>query len=110
MQEFKKDFRTVDDILRFEIGDLTTKKVADFYDANPFPNYKENDDKSSINYKGDKNVIAKYTKDFIGFNKKILEVGCGTGQLSAYFAIGTNNKIFALDPTLKSISLSTSKS
>ena len=41
----------------------------------------------------------------MGDNKTILEVGCGTGQLSNYFAIETNNKIISLDPTLESIEL-----
>ena len=105
MNEFKKKLNNIDNILSFETDDLVTNKVIDFYNISPFPNYKDDDDKSTINYKGEKNIIARYTKNFIGFNKKILEVGCGTGQLSSYFAIGTNNKIFALDPTLKSISL-----
>ena len=35
----------------------------------------------------------------------MLEVGCGTGQLSIYFAIGNNNRVYALDPTLASIKL-----
>ena len=34
-----------------------------------------------------------------------MEVGCGTGQLSIYFSIGNNNRIYALDPTLASIQL-----
>ena len=55
--------------------------------------------------KGDKNILAKQFKKFIGFNKKVLEVGCGTGQLSNYFAIGTNNEIVAIDPTKESLNL-----
>ena len=46
------------------------------------------DDKSSISHKGDKNYLASEFKKFIGFNKNVLEVGCGTGQLSIYFSIG----------------------
>ena len=38
------------------------------------------------------------------FNKKILEIGCGTGQLSIFFSIGINNEIEA-DPTLESLKL-----
>ena len=77
----------------------------DFYNYAPFPNYEDNDDKSSINQKGDNNYLAKQFKNFIGFNKDILEVGCGTGQLSLYFSIGNNNRVYALDPTLTSINL-----
>ena len=54
--------------------------------------------------KGNKNYLAKQFKDFVGF-KKVLEVGCGTGQLSMYFSIGTNNQIVSLDPTIESLRL-----
>ena len=77
----------------------------EFYDVKPFPNYHHDDNKASILNKGDKNYLAKKFKKFAGFNKKILEVGCGTGQLSIYFSIGTNNEIVALDPTLESLKL-----
>ena len=55
--------------------------------------------------KGNKNYLAKQFKDFVGFKKKVLEVGCGTGQLSMYFSIGTNNQIVSLDPTIESLRL-----
>ena len=35
--------------------------------------------------------------------KNILEVGCGTGQMSMYFCIGSNNNIVGLDPTIESL-------
>ena len=44
-------------------------------------------------------------KDFIGYNKEVLEVGCGTGQLAIYFALGTNNNVVGLDPTIESLKL-----
>jgi ubiquinone/menaquinone biosynthesis C-methylase UbiE len=82
------------------------KKVINFYNEAPFPNYEDKMIKSSINLtKENKNYLAEKFKKFIGFNKNVLEVGCGTGQLSLYFSIGTNNRIFALDPTLESIKL-----
>ena len=42
---------------------------------------------------------------FIGFKKKVLEVGCGTGQLSIFFSLGTNNEVVGLDPTIQSLEL-----
>ena len=102
---FKKEYTTEDNLIKLKINDMTVEKVIDFYTEAPFPNYEVNDDKSSINYKGDKNNLAKELKEFIGFNKNVLEVGCGTGQLSLYFSIGNNNRVFALDPTIASINL-----
>jgi len=87
------------------ITDRKTKKVADFYKFTPFPNYKKKDNKQTILEKGDKNFLASKFKNFIGYQKQVLEVGCGTGQLSIYFSIGSNNNIVALDPTFESINL-----
>ena len=89
----------------FEIKDSQTSKVTSFYKISPFPNYKSNDNKSTILDKGDKNYLTSKFKKFIGFNKDVLEVGCGTGQLANYFAIGSNNRVVGLDPTIESIEL-----
>ena len=102
---FKKDFVSKENLIQFSIKDKVIKEVINFYTEAPFPNYEDKDDKSMINLKGDKNILAKEFKDFIGFNKDVLEVGCGTGQMSLYFSIGTNNRVFALDPTIASINL-----
>ena len=100
-----KEIKINDNVVKLKINDTTVEKVIDFYNEAPFPNYEDNDDKSSINQKGENNYLAKQFKNFIGFNKDVLEVGCGTGQLSIYFAIGNNNRVYALDPTLASIKL-----
>ena len=102
---FKKKYTINENFVQFNINDNTVKKVIDFYSEAPFPNYENNDDKSSINFKGENNHLSKEFKKFIGFNKDVLEVGCGTGQLSLYFSIGTNNRVYALDPTMESINL-----
>ena len=106
MSEYiKKPFENKNGIFSFSIKDTETKKVTEFYKITPFPNYKDNDDKQSILEKGNKNLLAKKFKNFIGFKKKVLEVGCGTGQLANFFSIGTNNQIVGLDPTINSLKL-----
>jgi len=102
---FNKKYIIKDGIVKFEISDTAAKKNIEFYSIAPFPNYTKSDDKFSILNKGDKNYLTQEFKKKIGFNKKILEVGCGTGQSALYFAIGNNNKVFALDPTFESIKL-----
>ena len=102
---FKKKSITNNGILSFEIKDEITRKVTEFYDEKPFPNYKDDDNKYTILNKGDKNFLANQFKKFIGYKKNVLEVGCGTGQLSNYFAIGTNNNVIGLDPTKASLNL-----
>jgi len=105
MNLFKKNVNLINNIYSFDISDKITKSVTEFYKDNPFPNYKKNDNKASILNSGNKNYLAKIFKNFVGFNKNVLEIGCGTGQLSAYFAIGTNNQIVGLDPTVASLKL-----
>ena len=101
----KNKFEYKDGLFSFKIIDEKTKKVTEFYDKKPFPNYKDNDSKQTILDKGNKNILAYQFKKFIGYKKNVLEVGCGTGQLSNYFAIGTNNNIIGLDPTKTSLNL-----
>ena len=105
---FKKKFSLKESLITFDIKDEVTKKVTEFYKNSPFPNYKENDNKVTILEKGNKNFLAAQFKKFIGYNKNILEVGCGTGQMSIYFSIGTNNEIVGLDPTIESLNLASS--
>ena len=105
MNFLKKKAVEVDNIHRFEINDPKTKKVTSFYKESPFPNYKFDDNKLTIKQKGDQNYLASKFKSFIGYNKDILEVGCGTGQLAIYFSINTNNRVVGLDPTIESLEL-----
>jgi SAM-dependent methyltransferase len=101
----KKKYDEKNGLICFDINDLKTKSVTEFYKSTPFPNYKDDDNSQSIIVKGNKNLLAYQFKKFIGMNKAVLEIGCGTGQLSNYFAINTNNKIVALDPTIESLNL-----
>ena len=105
MNFLKKKINKEDLIFKFEINDNETKKVTSFYKESPFPNYKSNDDKSTILDKGNKNYLTSKFKNFIGYKKDVLEVGCGTGQLAIYFALGTNNRVVGLDPTIESLKL-----
>ena len=103
---FKKKIKKINsNLFSNSVTDEITKTVTDFYSKHPFPNYKENDDKISILNKGNKNILAKSFKKFIGYKKNVLEVGSGTGQLGIYLAIGSNNNIICLDPTLASLKL-----
>lgn len=105
MNFLKKNFKDVDGIPSYEIINKDTKKVINFYEETPFPNYKDNDNRQTILEKGNNNFLASQFKKSIGYQKNVLEVGCGTGQLSIYFAIGSNNQIVGLDPTLQSLKI-----
>ena len=105
MKYLKKKLEIVDGIRSSKIEDRIAKKVTSFYTSKPFPNYKVDDDKITISEKGNKNYLASKFKKFVGYNKNVLEVGCGTGQLSIYFSTGNNNLIVALDATIESLKI-----
>ena len=102
---FNHEPKIIDNINVFSFTDLTAAKVKNFYKDDPFPNYELSDDKASIIFKGDNNLYAKNLKKFIGYGKKILEIGAGTCQLSNYLAIGNNNSITAFDLNYESLKI-----
>ena len=102
---FKKGYTFKDGIYIYPFNDKTVDKIQNFYQDDPFPNYEFNDDRRTIQQKGDANSYTYELKKFIGHGKKIIEIGAGTCQLSNYLALGTNNTIVAFDANLNSLKL-----
>ena len=101
----KNGYHYENGIYVYSFNDITVEKIKDFYRDDPFPNYELNDDKATIKKRGDSNKYTYELKKFIGYGKKIVEIGAGTCQLSNYLAIGTNNRIVAIDANLNSLKL-----
>ena len=101
----KNGYHYENGIYVYSFHDKTVEKIKDFYRDDPFPNYESNDDKATIKKRGDSNKYTYELKKFIGYGKKIIEIGAGTCQLSNYLAIGTNNRIVALDANFNSLKL-----
>ena len=68
-------------------GDVT-ELVKSFYEKTPFPHYDEAESAQSLLSKSRKGVYARLLGDQIPYNARILEVGCGTGQLSNFLGLG----------------------
>jgi len=100
-----KNFTIEDDIIKFKIHNSITSKVKNFYEIDPFPNYSINDNKEKILQIGSENIFLKTLKNFIGFDKSIIEFGTGTCQLSNFLAIGTNNNVYAFDTSIASLKI-----
>lgn len=83
---------------------LITKKINEFYEQNPFPNYEEFDSLSSFNEKASRGIYAKMLDEQIPLNVKILECGCGTGQLSVFLSKG-QRIVIGQDLSLSSLKL-----
>ena len=81
-----------------------TSRVKSFYEENPFPSYEGLEEFGELVNKGNANPFSARLLDAIGFNKLVLECGCGTGQLSHYLQLN-NNHVLGIDLSLGSLSL-----
>jgi len=84
--------------------DKLTALVADFYNEVKFPNYAQFDDYASLFDKGKANLFTRKLDEELGWNINILEVGCGTGQLSLFLGRGLR-RICAIDISIGSLIL-----
>jgi SAM-dependent methyltransferase len=67
-------------------SDITSSMKA-FYEENPFPNYDDFDSVGSLIEKARRRVFAKLLDDQIPFGTRVIECGCGTGQLTNFLSI-----------------------
>jgi 2-polyprenyl-3-methyl-5-hydroxy-6-metoxy-1,4-benzoquinol methylase len=110
----RRRYALEDDILRLfvnpeapanDLADDTTSRVQDFYTDAPFPNYNDFDDVSVFVERANASVFTRLLRQQIPTNARLLEVGCGTGQLSNYLAATTMTHVYATDMTLASLRL-----
>jgi len=81
-----------------------TEKMKSFYEKTPFPNYDDFDNAGSLIDKARQGIFAKLLDDQVPFNTRILECGCGTGQLTNFLSIANRNTI-GTDICLNSLNL-----
>jgi 2-polyprenyl-3-methyl-5-hydroxy-6-metoxy-1,4-benzoquinol methylase len=81
-----------------------TEKVKAFYEETPFPNYDEHDSLRSLIDKARRGVYAQTLDRSVPYNTTVLEVGCGTGQLSNFLGIGLR-RVIGADLCLNSLRL-----
>ncbi len=81
-----------------------TKTVKAFYEKTPFPNYEENENIGNLVQKAQESFFPRLLNEQIPFNIRMLEVGCGTGQLSNFLGAAHRN-VFGADLCLNSLKL-----
>ncbi|MFC1807401.1 methyltransferase domain-containing protein [Candidatus Omnitrophota bacterium] len=81
-----------------------TDEVKSFYEETPFPNYEDFEDIDDLIQKARKGVFAYLLSEQIPLDAKVLEVGCGTGQLSNFLG-GSHRNVFGADMCLNSLRL-----
>jgi SAM-dependent methyltransferase len=82
-----------------------TEVIKAFYEEVPFPNYDEVDSASTLREKATKGVFARLLDEQIPFGAKILEAGCGTGQLSNFLGSTWGRTVIATDACMNSLKL-----
>ena len=81
-----------------------TAGVRTFYERTPFPNYDDFDSVSALVDKSRKGRFARLLDDQLPLGTRVLEVGCGTGQLSNFLGIAQRD-VIGTDMCLNSLSL-----
>jgi len=81
-----------------------TDMVKSFYEEVPFPDYEELETVENLIQKAQKGFFAHLLNEQVPFNIRVLEIGCGTGQLSNFLGIA-HRTVFATDMCLNSLKL-----
>jgi SAM-dependent methyltransferase len=68
------------------LSDARTEKVREFYARAPFPGYPPRDTLSAMRARAARSEFARGLDRAIPGDARVLELGCGTGQLSLYLA------------------------
>jgi carbamoyltransferase len=85
-------------------GRDVTEIVKQFYETTPFPNYDDLDNQRALIEKARAGLFARLLDEQIPFNARVLEIGCGTGQLTNFLAIG-HRTVLGVDVCLNSLRL-----
>lgn len=85
-------------------GENVIYEIKEFYEQYPFPNYDGVEGVPDLMSKAAKSLFADSLNRQISFNTRILEVGCGTGQLANYLGIA-QRFVFGTDMCLSSLKL-----
>jgi 2-polyprenyl-3-methyl-5-hydroxy-6-metoxy-1,4-benzoquinol methylase len=67
-------------------SDERIEEVRRFYEHAPFPNYRQCETLSSLRARAERSKFARLLDQAIPGDARILEIGCGTGQMSLYLA------------------------
>jgi SAM-dependent methyltransferase len=67
-------------------SDATTETVRAFYTAAPFPGYPPRDSLESLRARAGRSEFARLLDRAIPGDARVVEIGCGTGQMSLFLA------------------------
>jgi SAM-dependent methyltransferase len=82
-----------------------TEIVKAFYEKTPFPNYDGLDSRDSLRRKAGDGIFARLLDQQVSHEATILEVGCGTGQMSNFLGMGWGRTVIGADVCMNSLAL-----
>ena len=85
-------------------GDARTDIVRAFYERSPFPGYPPRDNLHALRARAERSPFARLLDRSIAGDARIVEVGCGTGQMCLYLA-RADRTIVGADLTRASLAL-----
>lgn len=85
-------------------ADARTEAVRAFYEVAPFPGYPPRDDLAWLRARAERSPFARMLDQAIPGDARIVEVGCGSGQMSLYLA-RADRVVVGADLTLASLRL-----
>jgi SAM-dependent methyltransferase len=84
--------------------DERTERVRRFYSAAPFPGYRPKDSLGSLRARAERSEFARLLDRATPPDASIVEIGCGTGQMSLFLATA-DRVVIGADLTLASLEL-----
>ena len=85
-------------------GRDVTEMVKQFYEDTPFPNYDDLDNRRALIEKARAGLFARLLNDQIPYSARVVEMGCGTGQLTNFLA-NAHRTVIGTDICLNSLRL-----
>lgn len=74
------------------------EEVTDFYEVRPFPGYAASETRASLSDRLGRSPFLKALDAGVPARARVLDAGCGTGQLSAYLALcGSRRSVISVD-------------
>jgi SAM-dependent methyltransferase len=87
-------------------GDARTERVREFYAVAPFPGYPDHVTRDWLRSRAERSRFARMLDAAIPADARILEMGCGTGQMSLYLGHG-DRLVVGADLCRESLALAT---
>ena len=80
----------------------TTTTVRAFYEERPFPDWRDEDDRGELLRRGRANGFTRWLDETIPPRASVLELGCGTGQMSLFLGVA-GRPVLGVDLSLASL-------